>query len=132
MSTARIRPIKEPFIAATATALNGAPTGDVGIEAARGIGGWQYVRATAKVLVNATDFAEYRFWTRDEASSIWAPDNRINGNGKFRATEGVDGDAVTETLHIIGADRVYLEQTGRTDADVRSVAYLTLVNDPQV
>lgn len=132
MSTARIKPITTPVILATATALNGEPSGDAGVDCGGGLGGWEYARAACKVLVNATDFAEYRFWTRDKASQIWAPDNRINGNGLFRATEGTDGDAVTETLHIVGADRVYLEQTGRTDADVRSVAFLTLANGPQV
>jgi hypothetical protein len=125
--TVAVRVAVTPFIDEPG-AFNGEPSGEDGIDCT----GWQYARATAIVTVGtAAEYSEFRLWTRDLSSQVWAPDNRINGNGLFRCTVGTDGDAVTETLQIVGADRVYAEYLGRTDADVREKLWFTLANDPR-
>lgn len=97
--------------------------------------GHMYVRVTAQITAAVnTDYAEFRVWTRD-ASGIGAPHTLLGGTGKFRATMAAsapDNDAVSETIHIIGASDYAVECTDRTDNAVRATVDTTLVNDPQV
>jgi hypothetical protein len=132
MGTGRRRRVYN-FIAASVTALNGEPSA---ITAGVDCSDWERVSVVGAVTANATDTSDFKLWrgyitsapTTQPITVEWILATDFGASNKITATEGANGDTISDTVPVEGAARVYVEWDARTDADTRATVNVYLHN----